>query len=318
METVQTKKQESLEKGTLIDVKPKVVNQKYILKVNSRETGYHPLPKKERKNEGKIGSQFLTINGQASRAIIRGLDTNQERYFASKLINKNPKDFGYDEAMTQYWADFTLYVDKELKLDASYTLQEVVLDGEKTLMEVPVNLDDYIKAKFAKQNSRVAFTELEKQNKDLCDFIMEDLSIAEKNRENLFKLKIESTSALSDLLKSCSEQSHEKIDWLLEVLKEPNELFYNLSYIDKCIKITEKAENNAASFLTALKDKNLENRALLYRFVQTGIISKEGEAYFFGDTLVGSTEKECMIFLSDATKSMYVVKMKAQLKEIAY
>jgi hypothetical protein len=317
METAEIKKSEKVAIETT-ERTPKVIKQKYVLKLINKDNSYHPLPKKERKNEGKIGSQFLTYNGQVSRAIIRGLDTNQERYFASRLINKTPKDFGYDEAMTQYWADFTIFVDRELQLDASYTIEKVKLDGTEVEIKVPVNLEDYIKVMFAKQNSRVAFTELEKQNKDLYDFVLEDLSIAEKTKEENFKLKTRATSALADLFKSSSEQSCEKIDWLLEVLKEPNELFYSVKYIDKCIALTEKAEANPGAFLNALEDKNLENRALLYRLIQTGIVIKEGESYFFGDTLVGSTEKECIVFLSDPTKSMFVVKMKAQLKEITY
>jgi hypothetical protein len=295
---------------------PTIVSQKYVLTINQREGNYQPLPKKERKDTGKIGSQFVSKNGMATQTIIRGLSTDQERYFASKLINKNTRDQGYDEVMTAFWADFVVFVDGKLTLDASYVEKEVLLDGEKVVIEVPLVLEDYIKAKFCIQSSRVAFYEHEKVNKDLFDFIMEDLSIAEKTKHDAFKFKMEATSALTELFKESSEQSHAKIDWVLEVLREPSELFYGLKYVDKCIKLTEKQEQSPVNFVKALKDKNLEQRALLYKLTQTGIISKEGEALLFGDTLIGSTETEAIIYLADATKSAFVTKMQAQLKQL--
>jgi len=293
-----------------------IVTQKYLIKLNERQEGYHPLPKKERKNEGKISSQFISRNGVATRTIIRGLSNDQERYFAYLLINKTPKDQGYDEAMTTYWADYSVMIEGKLTLDASYELKEVTLDGEKVQMEVPLVLEEYIKAKFAMASSRVAFTEEEKMNRDLFDFIMEDLSVAEKNKQDLFRLRFESNKALTELISSCTESSHEKIDLLLEVLREPTELFYGLGYVDKCMKLTEKQENNPTKFMAALNDKYLEQKALLYKAVKTGVIAKEGEAYFFADTLVGSTEKEAMLFLADGTKGAFVAKIKAQLSTL--
>lgn len=293
-----------------------IVTQKYLVTLNEKKEGYHPLPKKERKNEGKISSQFISRNGIATRTITRGLSNDQERYFAHLLINKTPKDQGYDEAMTSYWADYSVMVEGKLTIDASYEVKEVMLDGEKVQMEVPLVLEEYIKAKFAIASSRVAFTEEEKMNRDLFDFIMEDLSIAEKNKQDLFKLRFESNKALTELISSCSEGSHEKIDLILETLRQPTELFYGLSYIDKCMKLTEKQENDPTKFMTALNDKYLEQKALLYKAVRTGVIAKEGEAYFFADTLVGSTEKEAMVFLADGTKGAYVSKIKAQLNTL--
>lgn len=294
-----------------------LVVQKYIIKVNPRKDGYHPLPKKERKDTGKITSQFLTINGQPTQAIIRGLSNLQERHFSYMLINKTPKDQNFDEVMTYYWADYVIDIpEKGLPLDASYTLKTVIIEGREETIEEPLYLDQYIKARFAKQSSRVAFSADQKASLDLYDFIMEDLSIEQKNKEDMFKLTIKSDSAINNLFLESSEESHEKVDWMLELLKEPNELFYTASYTDKCIKLKELQKENPSKFLEVFNDSRLEQKALLFTLTQTGVISKEGSAYMYQDTLIGSTETEALLFLADQTKSSFVVKLKSSLKEI--
>lgn len=305
VEKVETKKENPL------------VVQKYIIKVNPRKDGYHPLPKKERKDTGKITSQYLTIHGQPTQAIIRGLNNLQERNFSYMLINKTPKDQNFDEVMTYYWADYVIDIpEKGLSLDASYTKKTVIIEGREEEIEDPLYLDQYIKARFAKQSSRVAFTEEQKQNRDLYDFVIEDLSVEQKNKEDMFKLTIKSDSAINNLFVESTEESHEKVNWLLELLKEPNELFYSASYTDKCIKLKEIQKENPSKFLEVFNDSKLEQKALLFTLVQTGVISKEGNAYMYQDTLLGSTETEALLFLSDQTKSSFVVKLKSSLKEI--
>jgi hypothetical protein len=296
---------------------PKVIEQKYHLFGNERKGGYHPLPAKlraEATTAGQISSQFVNSTG----AISRGLDTNQERYYASKLINKNPKDIGYDEAMTMYWADFTINIPKVggIKLDASYSMQDVKVDNEIVSMAVPVNLHDYIKANFAKQSSRVAFTEDDKASSDLFDFIMTDLSIEKRIEDSTFKLKLEADTNYVELIGKCSEADHSKIDWMLDLLKEPNELFYNATYIDKCKRLNAIKDSKPASFVSIYADKKLEIKSLLFRLKQSAIVTVEGKAIFFGDEVLGATDEEALLYLADQTRGGMVNKMKAQLSEI--
>jgi hypothetical protein len=303
--------------ATATAVKPTLVEQKYHLTGNERKGGYHPLPEKLRKEAttaGQISSQFVNSTG----AIMRGLSTDQERYFAPKLINKNIKDPNFDEVMTSYWADYTISVPKVggLKLDASYTVQEVKLDGELVKMEVPVNLHDYIKATFAKQSSRVAFLEEEKSNKDLYDFIMNDLSIEKRVERETFKLKLEANKNYIELIGNSSEKEHSKVDWMLDLMKEPNELFYNAEYTDKCTRLDELKDSKPEDFVRIYKDANLESKALLFRLKQSVIVTVEGKAIFFGDELLGATDEEALLYLKDQSKSGMVNKMRSQLNEV--
>jgi hypothetical protein len=296
---------------------PKIIEQKYHLVANERKGGYHPLPAKlraESTTAGSISSEFVNSTG----AIIRGLSTDQERYFASKLINKNPKDFGYDEAMTTFWADYTISIPRVdgLRLNASYKLEEVKVDNELVTIEIPVNLHDYIKANFARQSSRVAFLEDQKASSDLFDFIMNDLSVEKRIEDAAFKTKLEATKAYTDLISSSSEKDHSKIDWLLDLLKEPNELFYTADYITKCKRLDQLKDAKSTEFIALYNDRNLETKSLLFRLKQSGIVTVQGKSIFFGDELIGAGDEDANVFLNDQTKSGTVVKMKAQLSEI--
>jgi hypothetical protein len=217
--------------------------------------------------------------------------------------------------MLFYWADFRVDVpEKGVALDASYYLKDVVIDGVSQTIECPVDLFAYMKAKFVMQSSRTAFTEEQIANKDLYDFILEDLSVAQKTKEDTFKLSTKAGKYYFELMGACSEKDHAKIDWLLDILKEPNELFYKSSYIDKCMRLNDLQSSKPTQFVKAFENEHLETDSLLYRLEQLGIITKQGETYFYGDVALGEG-KEARVFLQDTTKSAFVVKMKASLQE---
>ena len=296
---------------------PTIVEQKYLIIVNPRKGSYHPLPKELREDTGKIESQFKMVDGQSTTAIIRGLSTLQERLFATDLINKNPKDPNFDEAMTLYWADFSVEVKekKGLTLDASYRLEKRVIDGNEYEVEVPVNLFQYIKANFAKQSSRVAFREEDVANSYLFDFIMNDLSEVKKAETQLFKIRNRAGAYYSELIANYNQGlPNEKIEYLVEILKEPRENFASASIEDKLIFLETKKNNNPEAFIATFTDKNLEAKALLYQAARAGIITIEGNTYFYIDENMG-VEAEAINFINDATKSGYVSKIKAGLQK---
>lgn len=295
---------------------PTVVEQKYKLIVNKREEGYNPLPKLLRTHKGRIGSQFKVINGNATTAIIRGLDTNQERFYASQLINKNPKDQGYDTEMTTFWAEFKIDVPPSgLELDASYIEETVLMDGEQVLIKKPVFLDQYIKAEFAKQSSFVAFTAEDRENNELKNFIMQDLSIMKNEQLARFRAENSADSRYVELTKDISEDKpNEKVDYLLDLLKEPHEHFYTASLVDKLMKLKTIAKENPVRFVQIYDDPKLATKSLLFRLTQTRILTLEGSLYF-NDTEQLGTEKEAIAFLEDQTKTQEVLKLKARLKD---
>lgn len=298
----------------------KTVEQIYKITVNRREDDYHPLPKQLRDSsyyKGNISSQYKVINGYTTTAIIRGLDTNQERFYSSQLINKNPKDLGFDDVMTTFWAEFTLAVPEGgLILDASYTEEKVKLDGEEIFIKKPKYLDQYIKAEFAKQSNGVAFLPEERDNPDLFKFIMNDLSVAKaESRKKFDQISIADAKyvELVTLVKETGKT--EKVEYMLDLLKEDHELFYNVDLTDKLMRLKEIANQKPVEFVTKYNDDLLEVKALLYRLTQTRLITLEGGTYFLDNKQIGAY-KEAITYLNDQTNSGEVSKLKARLKDI--
>lgn len=301
-----------------------IIEQKYVLSANRREGAYHPLPAAQgkqmslREYKGRIGSEFISNGGQATSSVLRGLSTDQEWYYAHKLINKNPKDPGYDEAMTIYWAEFFIDVPEQgLKFDASYRIDTVKLvDGRDVEIQIPTLLDQYIKANYAKKYSRVAFTEEEKANSYLYDFLLTDLSIAKRQTEEKFRLENRADLKYGELVKAYSEgKINEKVDYLLDVLKDENEHFYSSSSEEKMMRLKSIKTNKPEEFIAAYDDVSLAVKSLVFRLIQTRVLTKEGETYFNGDISIGGN-KELIAYLQDQTKSGEVAKLKAKLQQI--
>jgi hypothetical protein len=304
------------EQPTATVAQPILVEKKYQILVNDRKGDYHPLPKKLRDEESRpsyIGSEFIAAGGSA---VLRGLNNNQERFYGSTLINKSPKDTNFDEIMTHFWADFRVTVPKDgLKLDASYKITTKVIDGERVEFEEPININDYMRANFAMKNSRVAFYKEEKDNKSLYDFIMLDLSEAQRIKESVFELETLALTAYADLVKEVTEgKDNEKIHFLLDVLQNSRDNFFGLSVKDKLMKLKDIMNASPVEFYKAITDKKLSLKSRFFRLVQTRTIILEGETYFYDDIALG-TKNEALAFLEDATKSPIVSKMIARLNE---
>lgn len=319
METVQKPVEKEVAKQSNVEAtipKPTIVERKYQILVNDRKGDYHPLPKKLRDEESRpsyIGSEFIAAGGSA---VLRGLNNNQERFYGSTLINKSPKDTNFDETMTHFWADFRITVPKDgIKLDASFKIVTKVIDGDRVEFEEPINLNDYMKATFAMKNSRVAFYKEEKDNKSLYDFIMLDLSEAQRIKESVFEIETMALTAYAELVKEVTEgKDNEKIHFLLDVLQNSRDNFFGLGVKEKLMKLKDIMNNNPVEFYKAITDKKLSLKSRFFRLVQTRTIILEGETFFYDDIALG-TKNEALAFLEDATKSPIVSKMIARLNE---
>lgn len=299
----------------------KLVERKFRLSLNKHEGEFHILPPKERKYEKILGCSFLAMGGVPTRAVTKGLDTVQERYFAPQLITKSPQDDGYAEDMHRFWLDFTVKVDDNpLDLDASYTEEEVMLDGKLTSIKLPTNLNHYIIAEVALSNtSLVAFTKEQKLNKSMFDFILDDLSVVQKKEEDLFKLVNQAMEAYIELVKkSTNDKVDNKVDFLLDAMKEENPeqavVLYGLSPTDKLKALKRFSEKQPDIFLNKVNSPNLEYESLLYNLTQSLVLDKEGELYFNGDLNLGN-KKQALEYLKDQTKTAEVTKLKQRLNE---
>lgn len=292
----------------------KIIPQKYKVIYNSKEHLYHSLPKTLRENSTYIGSSFQTNNGRIIANPTRGLDQYQERYFATALINKTPMDEGFTDSMLKFWADKRIFVsEQEMFLDASYVVRKVKIGNEDVEIEIPVNLQEYIDAKFLLNNARVAFSEERKMNSDLYDVLMFDISIEEKKKISQFEIQNNADIAYVKLMDTITQDKSDKVDWIVDLIKEPQENFTFEKINKKLAKIKEYSVKYPSNFVEICNDPNLEMKAFLNACIQTGVIQKSGEVFFYQEENLGKSQKEVVEFIKDQTKSGFVLKMKAEV-----
>jgi hypothetical protein len=296
-------------------VKPKIIKQVYKVIPNKKEGQHHVLPKELREFGGRIGSEFMTKNGTVTNTILRSLTPDQERYFASELLDKTPKDSDYTRSMTEYWENMTIVIPEDgLTLDASYEIKVVDLDGEKVEMEIPLNLSEYIKANFLKNSSRVAFYQEEISNRGLFSFVMEDLSVVERVEADKFKLRNNAKVLYVELLKQAEVSDLPKVDYMLDALKEPFDVFYGETKQNKLMRLETISTEKPEEFVKAFNNPNLEEESLIFRLVQTRVVEQIDDTYYFGDVKLG-VKKQFIEFLKDQTKTVEVARMKNFLAE---
>lgn len=292
--------------------------EKVIIRLNLREGGYHPLPKNMRESKGKIASEFKKVNGRITRELIRGLKTNeQEQYLLPTILSMKPSDNHWQKAVEDFWAEYEVKIDLEKGkkiLDIRISNKEVTLiGGQKVTMDVPENLHDYMDYNFAMQSSRVAKTDEEKTNSDLYDFLLDDLSIIRRGELDLLEEKDLADTNYVDLI---SSKRIEKIDWLLEKLKDPSENYANAAFEDKKMALRKIKDETPSKFNEEYSNPDLEYEAELFKMIQFNIITVEGNTVLDGNINMGQFYKEAVAYLKDKTKSDHVLKLKERLKSL--
>ena len=291
--------------------------EKVIIRLNLREGGYHPLPKAMRESKGVITSEFKKVDGRITREIIRGLKTNeQEQYLLPTILSMKPNDNNWQKAVEEFWAEYSIkvLVEKTKILNiVTHTEKVTLIGGQETVLEVPENLHDYMDYNFAMQSSRVAKNDDDKANSDLFDFFLDDLSKIKKEELDLLKEKDLADINYVELLQS---KKNEKIDWLLEKLKEPEENFTHASTDDKQLALRKIKEVNPTAFNRESSNPDLEYEAELYKMLQFNIVTLEGNTVMDGNINIGQFYKEAVAYLKDGTKSEHVLKLKERLKSL--
>lgn len=287
-----------------------------LLKLNENKDEYsrqHQIPKNMREEVSrKVGSEFDKSNGMTSRDLIRGLDPLQERVFLPKLIGISANHHDFADRAKDYWSDFTIIPTvKGLKLNIATNEQEI--DGE--VVDVPVNLDDYMIYKFAMASSKVA-KGAELDNLSFYDFYLEDLTEVKAKQEKDFDAKKRATIDFAKLV-SKFDDNESKINWLLELTKEPGVFFTdNISKADKEMQLYDLAEKRPVLFNSLLSDKDIEIKAFISKALTYLVLTKEGNDYFYMDENLGS-EKAAIAWFTKPEKSGSVAAIKSKVEHLS-
>lgn len=294
-----------------------------ILRLNEDRSEYtmtKQIPK-DMRNEifKRVGSQFDSSKGTSSTEIIRGLTPELEKYFLPKIIGMSSDNALFEERARDYWADFVITpTSKGLRFNiGTHIVKQKVKQEDGSItendLEVPDNLDDYMRYHFALQSDKVASRPDQLDNAGHYDFILEDLSEVRQREVSEFEMVDQATTIYARLSNKFAENI-DKIDWILEMTKENTFYDSGIDTIDKKIELKKLADGKPTIFIKLAGDPELELKAFLSSALSNLVISKEGNNYFYLSEDMGSEEKGALAWLKRPEKSGAVAAIKAKLE----
>lgn len=291
-----------------------------VLRLNEERVEYtmtKQLPKDMRDEVYKrVGSEFDKSQGLTSKAIIRGLNEDQEKVYLPNLIGISATNQEFPKRAMDFWADYTITPTKKgLLLNISTEEKEVSMpDGSKKIIDVPVNIDDYMMYMFAKQSSKVASNPDDLDNAGHFDFILEDLTKVRERELSEFEAR-DSATLIYARLTSKFESNMTKIDWILEMTKEDTFYDPDIDMIDKKIALRKLTDDRPGELIKLSDDVDLELKAFLSSLLSHSIITLEGNDYFYLNERMGSEEKGGLAYIKRVDKSGAVAAMKSKLSQ---
>lgn len=295
-----------------------------LLKLNDKRDVFTTVPKSMQNEVSKsIGSEFA----KGSRDTIRGLTHLQERVYLPNILGVQTNDPNFPLKAKDFWSDFTITPTVEgLRLNIATTKSKVSTKVTKEGIEVdeiieidtPVDWDSYIVYNFAMKSSRVAKTKEERTNIGMYDFYLVDLAEEQDKKVSDFEVKDKADGIYVRLtIDTKWEQNEDKINWILEVMKDKKK-FIDVESMDKTEKkmsLSQHKETNPREFISVVEDDNLEHKAFLNKCLSNRVILKEGNNYFNQDENIGSDATVSSWFKSPVN-SAKVLQLKSRLDKV--
>lgn len=247
-----------------------------------------------------LGS-YIDKNGNPARALSYDLEDK----WMSEIVNLKVTDAGFRAAVT------TWYKNMRVKVLPEGVEWEIGEDASGN----PLNLEDWVKWKFALSHPWMAKNKKECEGVEHYQFYFED-----PEAENIIKgNKLEqSTKAYVEFAKL--NEDTEKMDWVLRtILGKFSELgslseLIKLDDSKKKLKIAFVIEKDPQYFLDIMSDKDLIYKAEIASMVEAGVLNKEGNKYLNGSENLGSIDGT-IAWMKDANNSMDYAILKARLDE---
>ena len=225
-----------------------------------------------------------------------GLSFDEEKKLMPRILGVQYDSVDYNKKLNYFFADLRIKVayGEQVELDISN-------DGEGNYRK-PL---DYIKYKFALAN-----TEEVAKSKEECvgnkKFYIYDPNL--KLAQDYDKLSAKK-DAYKEFLKVASD--NKKINTIMAVLGLNTK---GLSDKEKELKLEDFVNNNPDTFITTVKDKDLETKAFIEDLISAQIVQKVGNSILDGDEVLGGSLQEAVLFLNDKKNSETFVKLKARLE----
>ena len=237
----------------------------------------------------KIGATF-TKTGE----INSGLTLKEKKMFLPPILGTNESDSMFYTKVADFFANLSINV----PLDEPVIL-DITMDGE-----LPQNVLDYVKYRFAKVNPKVSSSS---DTFNDAQFVLENPKLLmDAKKEKLTKKK----GAYKEFIKlSASGTKMRQVmvnAGIYDPKQDPSEWELTLE---------DFVEKNPASFMEILSDSHLETKFFINSCITAEVLRKVGTAVINGDQTMGNIMEEAVLFIEDKANSDVFATLKARLAE---
>jgi len=239
----------------------------------------------------KIGSCF-TKNGD----IHTGLSFGEQKEYLPYILGLQATDPAFAKEVKNYYRNFSIDVPSSgLNLEAGV--------DEK---DNPINVSDYIKAKFISSHPDVAKDESSIKSNRMYKYFILDRKAGKIKDVAAMEIR---KKAYKEFIKVSGDDK--RMSMLLRLYYENPS---NKSTEDKELFLEKMLEENPQTFYNFITSKTLEMQAFVEECITNEVIRKVGNSYLLGDEKLGDSMEEAILFLSDKKNSSSMTTIKARLK----
>ena len=263
--------------------------------IRRKEVANH-LPKEIRAEAiVKLSSVFV------NRQPLRGFkDTDIEIKYLKTLLDVGPEDKEWSRYARRFWA--------ELRIPVGFSGMELEVgtdqDGE------PLNLMDFVKYNFAKRHPLVADSLEEMQKSSLMRFYIQDPNKDDKKKNNAVQV---AKRADREFIKASDDPI--RMQNILKVLS--NVKVDNLDSEQIENMLFDIKQKSPAKFLKFATDDNLDIRAEISSFIESGVLHKVGGAIVNVDETVGEDMDDAIRVLKNPKRSGLLNTLRLRHKELS-
>tara|TARA_Y100001938_G_scaffold21293_1_gene27330 strand:+ start:252 stop:1058 length:807 start_codon:yes stop_codon:yes gene_type:complete len=235
-----------------------------------------------------------------NRQPLKGFSLEEEKKYMNGFLDVSPDHQDWPKHSKNFWAELTIPV--------GFTGVELEIGTDED--GTPVNLNDYIKYRFALKHPHVAMTKAEMDSDTRKRFYIQDLTREDKVRNNSIQLK---KDADKEFIKLSSNSKGMRRVLRLMSNTNPDRL------TDEQVENTlyEIKNSKPKQFIRIATDKNLELKAEIEEMVTAGVLRKIGNQVIFIDEVLGDTMEDTVVHLKDKKNSGKLTILRAKLKELS-
>jgi len=235
-----------------------------------------------------------------NRQPLKPFTPEEEKKYMQGILDVNPDHNDWPKYARNYWA--------EMSIPIGFTGVELEIGMDDN--DMPLQIMDYIKYRFALKHPHVAMTKDEMDADFNKRFYIQDLTREDKSRNNEIQIKKDADKEFIKLSSSAKNMKR-----VLRLLSNVNPDRMTADQIEN--SLYEIKNSSPKKFFRIATDKNLELKAEIEEMVSAGVLRKIGNQIIFIDEVLGDTTEDTVIYLKDKKNSGKLTILRAKLKELS-